>query len=131
MRRISKEFKFDEKPNQDNLLNKIHTKDSLKFMKRLPDKSIDLCMTSPPYWQMRDYGITGQIGQEKTSEEYIEKLVTIFGELKRILKDTGSFYLNMGDTYIGTDNYRRKSWKMVKQLALIPSSSFSPVPVFL
>jgi len=83
-------------------------------MKRLPEKSIDFCMTSPPYWQMRDYKIKGQVGQEKTPEEYIEKLVVIFRELKRILKDTGSFYLNLGDTYVGTDNYSRKSWKMVK-----------------
>ncbi len=84
----------------DKFVNRIHRGDSLKFMKRLPDKSVDLCMTSPPYWKMRDYGIKGQIGQEKTLEEYIEKLVTIFRELKRILKDTGSFYPNLGDTYI-------------------------------
>jgi DNA modification methylase len=103
------------------LENKIHTKDSIKFMKRLPDNSIDFCMTSPPYWWQRNYRVEGQIGQEKTPEEYIENLVAVFRELKRILKDTGSFYLNLGDTYVGTDNYSRKSWKKVKQLALIPS----------
>jgi DNA modification methylase len=60
-------------------------------------------------------------GQEKTPEEYIEKLVTIFRELRRVLKDTGSFYLNLGDTYIGPDSSRVKFWKRPKQLALIPS----------
>jgi DNA modification methylase len=66
-------------------VDKIHTGECLQFIKRLPDKSIDFCMTSPPYWRMRDYGTKGQVGQEKTPEEYIEKLVTIFRELKRIL----------------------------------------------
>jgi len=100
--------------NLNDFENLVYCGDCLQFMKRLPEKSIDFCMTSPPYWQMRDYKIKGQVGQEKTPEEYIEKLVVIFRELKRILKDTGSFYLNLGDTYVGTDNYSRKSWKMVK-----------------
>lgn len=103
------------------LENKIHRKDCLDFMKGLPGKSIDFCMTSPPYWQLRNYGINGQVGRERTPEEYIEKLLIIFRELKRVLKDTGSFYLNIGDTYIGTDNCRAKSWKRPKQLALLPA----------
>jgi DNA modification methylase len=102
-------------------VNKIHVGDCLRFIKRLSEKSVDFCMTSPPYWRLRDYGTPGQIGQEKTPEEYIEKLVAIFRELKRVLKDTGSLYLNLGDTYIGPDSCRVKSWKKPKQLALIPS----------
>jgi DNA modification methylase len=105
----------------DGLVNKVHANDCLDFMKRLPEKSIDFCMTSPPYWQLRNYGVEGQVGREKTPEEYIEKLLIIFRELKRVLKDTGSFYLNLGDTYIGTGNCRAKSWKIQKQLALIPA----------
>ncbi|MGD2091530.1 MAG: site-specific DNA-methyltransferase [Candidatus Aminicenantes bacterium] len=111
----------DKGAHLDKLVNRVHKSRCLKFLKRLPDCSIDFCMTSPPYWKLRDYGIPGQMGQEKTPEEYIEKLVVIFRELKRVLKDNGSFYLNMGDTYIGTDNCRAKSWKRPKQLALIPS----------
>lgn len=103
------------------LVNKIHARDCLKFMKRLPEKSIDLCMTSPPYWQMRDYWSPGQLGQENTPEEYIENLVVTFRELKRILKDTGSLYLNLGDVYIKADGKREKFWQKPKQLALIPS----------
>jgi site-specific DNA-methyltransferase (cytosine-N4-specific) len=85
-----------------NLVNRVHICECLKFLKRLPDASIDFCMTSPPYWSMRDYEVKGQIGMEKTPEEYIEKLLNVFRELKRVLKDTGSFYLNLGDTYIGS-----------------------------
>jgi len=105
----------------ERLENKIHRKDCLDFMKRLPEQSIDFCMTSPPYWRLRDYKVEGQVGREKTPEEYIDKLLIIFRELKRVLKDTGSFYLNLGDTYIGPDNCRAKSWKMPKQLALLPA----------
>jgi site-specific DNA-methyltransferase (cytosine-N4-specific) len=103
------------------LVNRVHTCGCLRFLKILPENSIDFCMTSPPYWKLRDYGRPGQIGQEKTPEEYIEKLVIIFREFKRVLKDTGSLYLNLGDTYIGTDNCRANSWKKPKQLALLPS----------
>jgi DNA modification methylase len=90
-------------------------------MKRLPAQSIDFCMTSPPYWQLRNYDVSGQTGWEQTPEAYIGKLVLIFRELKRVLKNRGSFYLNLGDTYIGTDNCSKNSWKLPKQLALIPS----------
>lgn len=105
----------------DKLVNRIHTSGSLKFLKKLPDSSTDFCMTSPPYWRLRDYGIPGQIGQEKTPEEYIKNLVIVFAELRRVLKDTGSFYLNLGDTYFGPDNCSGKLWRNYKQLALLPS----------
>lgn len=59
-------------------------------------------MTSPPYWALRDYGIKGQVGLERHPQEYIDKLVSIFSELKRVLKPNGSFYLNLGDTYCST-----------------------------
>ena len=78
-------------------------------MNLLPDKSIDFCMTSPPYWRQRNYGVEGQIGQEKKPEEYIERLVAVFRELRRVLRDTGSFYLNIGDTYYGPDNWEMGS----------------------
>ncbi len=105
----------------EGFIDRIYTSEALKFLCRLPPQSIDFCMTSPPYWRLRDYGTSGQIGREKTPEEYTERLVLICRELKRVLKDTGSFYLNLGDTYIGSDSYRGNSWKVMKQLALIPS----------
>jgi len=67
----------------------------------LPDSSVDCCITSPPYWGLRDYGKEGQIGLEKTPEEYVDNIVKIFREVKRILKDSGTVWLNLGDSYAG------------------------------
>ncbi|MHA1853777.1 MAG: DNA-methyltransferase, partial [Candidatus Heimdallarchaeaceae archaeon] len=83
-------------------INKIICGDALEVLKTFPSESIDMVMTSPPYWGLRDYGIDGQIGLEEHPKEYIRKLVLIFREVKRVLKKTGSFYLNMGDTYFGS-----------------------------
>jgi len=76
--------------------------DSLKQLKTLPDESIDCVMTSPPYWALRDYGVEGQLGLESTFEEYINKLCDIFDEVKRVLKKTGTCWVNLGDTYYGS-----------------------------
>jgi len=81
-------------------LNKIYQGDCLEVMKEIDDKSIDMILTSPPYWGLRDYGVNGQLGQEKTFQEYITKLCDIFDEAKRILKDSGTCWVNLGDTYI-------------------------------
>ncbi len=74
--------------------------DVITQLKKIPDNSIDLAVTSPPYWGQRDYGISGQIGIEKDPEEYIHNLLSVFNELRRVLKDTGSFFLNIGDKYV-------------------------------
>lgn len=68
----------------------------------IPDKSIDMCMTSPPYWRLKNYEIQGQYGIEKTHEEYIKKMAAVFSEIKRTLKKEGTLWLNMGDTYSGS-----------------------------
>lgn len=73
--------------------------DALEVLKQMPDESIDFCMTSPPYWGKRQYS-GGGIGLEKDYNEFINNLTTIFAELKRVLKPTGSFWLNIGDTYL-------------------------------
>jgi len=67
----------------------------------LPDNSVDCCVTSPPYWGLRDYGVHGQLGLEKTPEEYIEKMVKVFDEVWRVLKPKGTLWLNIGDSYAG------------------------------
>jgi DNA modification methylase len=61
--------------------------------------TVQTCITSPPYWGLRDYGIDGQIGLEKTPEEYVNKMVQVFREAKRVLRDDGTLWLNLGDTY--------------------------------
>lgn len=83
-------------------LNQIYCCDTLEFLKNLPEDCIDLVMTSPPYWGLRDYQVSGQLGLEPTFEEYISKSLEIYSEIKRVLKPTGSFYLNIGDTYSGS-----------------------------
>jgi site-specific DNA-methyltransferase (adenine-specific) len=78
---------------------KIHQGNCLDILKVLPKQSIDCCVTSPPYWNLRDYENPDQLGLEKTPEEYIHKLSRIFHEVQRVLKDTGTLWLNLGDTY--------------------------------
>jgi len=67
----------------------------------LEDNSMDCCVTSPPYWGLRDYNSPGQIGLEKSPEEYVQKMVAVFNEVYRVLKPTGTLWLNLGDSYAG------------------------------
>lgn len=82
-------------------LNKIFNETNLETMKRIPDNFIDCIVTSPPYWGLRDYEHPDQIGLERTPEEYIKKMVIVFNECQRILKSTGTLWLNLGDSYYG------------------------------
>ena len=82
--------------------NVIFNEDCLIGLQKLPDNSIDCCISSPPYWGLRDYGVEGQIGLEKTPEEYVSKMVEIFREVKRVLKKEGTLWLNLGDIYAGS-----------------------------
>ena len=82
-------------------INQIICGDCLGVMKGWPDGCVDCCVTSPPYWGLRDYGVAGQLGLEKTPEEYLEKMVAVFHEVKRVLTKRGTLWLNMGDSYSG------------------------------
>ena len=79
--------------------NTIINGNSLEVLKSLPDNSIDCCVTSPPYYALRDYGVDGQIGLEETPEAYIAKLSDVFMEVYRVLKPEGTLWLNIGDSY--------------------------------
>ena len=83
-------------------INQIICGDALEVLKTFPDESVNLIVTSPPYWGLRDYGVEGQIGLEPTLEEYLEKMLKITKELKRVLKKTGVMFWNMGDNYSTT-----------------------------
>ena len=76
--------------------------DCAQTLKEIPDNSVQCCVTSPPYFGLRDYGHDDQIGLEKTPEEYIAKLVNIFREVRRVLKDDGVLWVNIGDSYAGS-----------------------------
>lgn len=77
----------------------IHQGDALTVLRGLPSSSVDMVMTSPPYWMMRDYGVPGQLGLEKNFEEYLSKLCQVFDEVKRVLKPEGTCWVNMGDCF--------------------------------
>lgn len=80
-------------------LNRIYNEDCLTGLKRIPDNYVDCCITSPPYYGLRNYGVEGQIGLEKTPDDYVGKLVDVFREVRRVLKPEGTLWLNLGDGY--------------------------------
>jgi site-specific DNA-methyltransferase (adenine-specific) len=81
-------------------LNRIEIGDAYEVLSHEPDKSVQMCVTSPPYYNQRDYGVDGQIGREKTPNDYVARLVQVFDEVKRVLKDNGTLFINIGDTYV-------------------------------
>ena len=80
-------------------MNKIITGNAIEILKELPDCYADCCITSPPYLGLRDYGVNGQIGLENSVEDYINRLTDIFREVRRVLKNDGTLWLNIGDSY--------------------------------
>ena len=76
--------------------------DVIACLRSLPDACVQCVVTSPPYWGLRDYGVEGQIGLEPTPEEHVEKMVEVFREVKRVLRDDGTLWLNYGDCYCGS-----------------------------
>lgn len=91
--------------------------DAEKVLSSMPSDSVDCCVTSPPYYALRDYGYDGQIGLEQTPEAYIDRLVAVFREMRRVLKPEGTCWINIGDSYWGsgsrgfdfTDSFTEKS----------------------
>ena len=80
----------------------ILTGDCRERLAELPDASVHCCVTSPPYFGLRDYGVDGQIGLEETPDEYVQGLVEVFREVRRVLRDDGTLWLNLGDSYCST-----------------------------
>ncbi len=86
----------------ENIKNKVIFGDALTGLKLLESESIDTCITSPPYYNLRDYGRKGQIGLEATPDEYISNLVSIFREVRRVLRHDGTLWVNIADSYAGS-----------------------------
>ncbi|EKG40525.1 DNA modification methylase [Pseudomonas syringae pv. avellanae str. ISPaVe013] len=80
-------------------LHQILVGDCIDMMRTLPDESVHTCVTSPPYYGLRDYGVDGQIGLEETPAEFIARLVDVFREVRRVLRADGTIWVNMGDSY--------------------------------
>src|SRR3990167_7885715 len=87
-----------------NWVNKIFCGDSLMILSKIPSNFVDCIITSPPYFGLRDYGVHGQLGLEKTPEEYVDKIFDVFREAKRVLKRRGTVWLNLGDSYSAGGN---------------------------
>lgn len=93
----------------DDYINQVICGDALETLKTMPDGVIQTCITSPPYWGLRDYGVDGQIGLEPTPEEYVAKIVGVFEEVRRVLRDDGTLWLNLGDSYAANRGSGAKS----------------------
>jgi len=118
----------------------IYIGDCIESLKSMPEKSVHTCVTSPPYWGLRDYGHDGQIGLEDTPEDYVAKIVEVFREVRRVLRDDGTLWLNLGDSYAsnwGMGAKRKSSWWSTRSEDLegkgwgtvetaIPPNSFKP-----
>lgn len=87
-------------------INKILNGDCLEVLKTLQDECVNCCVTSPPYYGLRDYGHEGQIGLEETPELFVAKMVEVFTEVKRVLKKDGTLWLNLGDSYAANRGYQ-------------------------
>lgn len=108
------------------MMNQIYQGDCIDVMRTWPDQCVQTCVTSPPYYGLRDYGHDEQIGLEETPEAYVQKMVEVFREVKRVLKDDGTLWLNLGDSYCHkVDSHKTNSkkqqsnkgadWDMVKR----------------
>lgn len=86
---------------------RVITGDALEQLRAMPDGSVHCCVTSPPYWGLRDYGVAGQIGLEESLHEFLGRLVAVFEEVRRVLRKDGTLWLNLGDAYAGSTQGRR------------------------
>ena len=101
-------------------INKIYQGDSLEVLKTFPNEGVNCVITSPPYFQQRDYGVDYQLGLEKTYQEYLKKLIDIFNEAKRVLKKDGTCFVNMGDSFNGNKvGNTSKKWKRVNNVSFV------------
>lgn len=98
----------------EDIKNKVFTGDSKEVLREFPSNSVDLVVTSPPYYNLRNYQHEKQIGKEKTPEEYIDNLISIFKECTRVLKNTGSIWINIADSY----NNRKTLYQIPERLSI-------------
>ena len=96
--------------------HRIIVADALQGLQRLDDDSVDAVVTSPPFWQLRDYGVDGQLGLEPTPDEYVARLVGIFAEVRRVLRPDDAALIEIGDTYGGGTIGRRDTGDATSRL---------------
>lgn len=86
-------------PYWTNPCGELYQGDVLDVLSQMPEQSVHTVVTSPPYWGLRDYGTPGQIGLESTPQEYVTKMVEVFRQVRRVLRDDGTCWVNLGDSY--------------------------------
>ena len=101
-------------------MNRIICKDALAALRELPDRYVNLCVTSPPYYGLRDYGVDGQIGTEESPQAYICRLVEVFREVRRVLTDDGTLWLNIADSYAGREYGKGHRRKRTAKIITVP-----------
>jgi DNA modification methylase len=113
-------------------LNQIYQGDCIEILKLLPDECIDCCVTSPPYYALRDYGYKDQIGLEETPRVYVDKITEVFIEVRRVLKKEGTLWLNIGDSYAGSgksgnnETYKKSTHNLAKQFMFLLAGNLHP-----
>jgi site-specific DNA-methyltransferase (adenine-specific) len=98
------------------MLNQILVGDNAQLIKTIPDSYVNTIITSPPYYGLRDYGNNAQLGLESTPDEYISKLVNLFNECRRVLKNDGTLWVNLGDSYDKDKNLYGMPWRLALAL---------------
>lgn len=86
--------------------------DCIESLKKLPEQSIHTCVTSPPYYGLRDYGVEGQIGLEETPEQFVQKLIEVFRAVRRVLRDDGTVWINIGDSWDKNKQLMGMPWRL-------------------
>lgn len=97
----------------EEIKNTIIQGDVMEVLKQLPNESVDMCITSPPYWNLRDYNHEGQLGNENNFKEYIDKLINVYKEVYRVLKKEGSNWVNIGDVYSSNNKIGVKKQSLI------------------
>jgi len=111
------------------MVNQILHGDALEMLKTLPDNYVQCIVTSPPYYGLRDYGVEGQIGLESSPKEFVSKLVDVFREARRVLKDDGTLWVNIGDTYATAAHNENKVFGNPEFNANRPSRELTKTPM--
>jgi len=104
----------------------IHQGDAVDTLQEMPESSVHCVVTSPPYFGLRDYGVDGQIGLEESLDEYIQQLLDVASELRRVLRDDGSWWLNLGDSFAGSNRGQWDSEDTAQKEAYTPDSGDLP-----
>lgn len=112
---------------QDDSVTLYHGAD-IDVLRELPDQSVNCCVTSPPYFGLRDYGIDGQRGLEQSPAEYVAGMVEVFAEIRRVLADDGTLWLNLGDSYSAKRSYQVDQTKVQASGKSQPDDTLSDRP---